>query len=286
MTNETTVVSTEGAPAPVENAAPAPADEGKALDPVKSDTPADAADAAQPEGEKKRNKVPASQRINELTRDKYELKSQNQELQKRLEALEARTQPQEPVKPRLADFDSDTAYEAAYEQYQQKKAEHDTAKRTTQETEKQRSDRIQEEAVKNFRNFEQKSKEQENLFEGYWDKLKDPVFSTVINQYDPEIVSLIHSSENGPALAFHLATNLDEAERIAELSPAKAARELALLESRLELPKPKTVSNAPDPIKPVQAKSTKEVDIYDPNISDEEFKAAYRKRRAAKRGRV
>jgi hypothetical protein len=101
---------------------------------------------------------------------------------------------------------------------------------------------------------------------------------------DPDLRHLIQTSDKNIALAYHLGTNLDVAERIASLSPVLAAREIALLESRLETPKPKTVSNAPPPVKPVNGGSVKEKDISDPNLSDAEFNEMRRKQRAA-RGR-
>lgn len=67
----------------------------------------------------------------------------------------------------------------------------------------------------------------------------------------PAMAEAILESEKGPALAYHLATNPDLAERLAGLGPVQAARELGRIESELSLPRPKRVSGAPDPVRSV-----------------------------------
>ncbi|HYE73672.1 MAG TPA: hypothetical protein VEF04_10085, partial [Blastocatellia bacterium] len=120
MSTETSVEQTASAPAPAETAAPAPADEAKELELGSTDTPADAADTGEPESEeKKRNKVTAKQRINELTGKNWELKRVLSDKDKRIQELEGKLQPQEPVKPKLADFGSDADYETAMDRYYQ-----------------------------------------------------------------------------------------------------------------------------------------------------------------------
>ena len=65
----------------------------------------------------------------------------------------------------------------------------------------------------------------------------------------------IVESDVGPEIVFHLAHNPAEAARIAALSPLSQARELGKLELQLAT-KPVKASNAPEPIKPVGARST------------------------------
>ena len=65
----------------------------------------------------------------------------------------------------------------------------------------------------------------------------------------------IVESDVGPEIVFHLAHNPAEAARIAALSPLSQARELGKLELQLST-KPVKASSAPEPIKPVGARSS------------------------------
>jgi hypothetical protein len=73
----------------------------------------------------------------------------------------------------------------------------------------------------------------------------------------PEVAEAIQSSELGGDIAYYLAKNPVEAERINSLSPIAAAREIGRIESYVEYEKtnkPKVpVSKAPVPIKPVRS---------------------------------
>lgn len=88
----------------------------------------------------------------------------------------------------------------------------------------------------------------------------------------PEITRrAILESDVGPQLLYHLAKNTEDAERIAELSPARQVAEIGKLETKLS-PVAKKVSNAPAPIKTVpQGRSA--VQGYSDNMSNEEFRA-------------
>lgn len=90
----------------------------------------------------------------------------------------------------------------------------------------------------------------------------------------PAVSEIIFTSENGPALAYELAKNRAEFERINKLPPLAAARELGKIESRLasqasKETKPQTkTTQAPKPMEPVrggQAKVAKSID--DPDLS-------------------
>jgi len=86
-----------------------------------------------------------------------------------------------------------------------------------------------------------------------------------------EMAAAIKSSDIAVELAYHLGTNLKEAERIFKLSPMMQVKELGKLEAKLESdPTPvKKPSSAPTPIKPIQpAKtSTPAYDTTDPRSS-------------------
>ena len=84
----------------------------------------------------------------------------------------------------------------------------------------------------------------------------------------------ILTSDVGPNLAYHLAKNPEEAERIAALPAARQAAEIGKLEAKLAAEPPKETkkpSKAPDPIKPVGARSTVADDMPDPKTKPAEW---------------
>ena len=90
----------------------------------------------------------------------------------------------------------------------------------------------------------------------------------------PAMQQAIVESDNGPKLAYHLATHPEDAERIARMTPIGAVRALTLIEEGLT--KPVAVSQATPPIKPVGSKSTSIKSLLDVKDYDE-----FTKRRAA-----
>jgi hypothetical protein len=67
----------------------------------------------------------------------------------------------------------------------------------------------------------------------------------------------IMESDIGPRLAYHLASNPEEAVKIAEMSPMGAIRALGRLEERLASQKTEIkTTNAPPPIKTVGTRAT------------------------------
>lgn len=70
-----------------------------------------------------------------------------------------------------------------------------------------------------------------------------------------DFLELVSEADHGARILAHLGGDLDEAERIASLSPVKMARELTKLDIKLGSQKTKPVSKAPAPITPVSGKS-------------------------------
>jgi len=246
-------------------------DESKEIESGITDTPANAAadPAETPEEKEKKKGSGVQKRINELTSEKYQYKNKAEELEKRLQELELRTQPKEPVKPKLKDFDSDESYEKALDAFYTSKSEHDLAVKRQRETEQARQIQLQNELAKSAETFLKRVAVEKTNFEGFDEAMANPAFITITKQFTPEIVSLIQSSEKSTALAYELATNLDEAEIIANMSPIQAAHRIAKLESRLEKIKPKTISNAPDPVKNVVSGAFSDKDLS--KMSTEDF---------------
>lgn len=99
------------------------------------------------------------------------------------------------------------------------------------------------------------------------------------------VTQAITESDIGPKLAYELAKNRPELERIAKLSPVAAIREIGKLEAKLTTPEPApkpkpAVSKAPDPPKPVGARS--EV-LKKPLAQVDDFSEYEKRRRAGER---
>lgn len=93
-------------------------------------------------------------------------------------------------------------------------------------------------------------------------------------------LELVATSDAGAKLLHHLASDLDEAARIAALPPVQMARELTKLDLKLAQPRTKAVSKAPAPITAI---SSGKADSKDPaTMSDAEF-AAWRRKQISQR---
>jgi hypothetical protein len=105
-----------------------------------------------------------------------------------------------------------------------------------------------------------------------------PDFHDVVASSDVPMTRImqqaIMESDNGPKLAYHLATNPADAERIAGMTPIGAVRALTLIEEGFK--KPVAVSKATPPITPVGSKATSIKSLLDVKDYDE-----FSKRRAA-----
>jgi len=73
-------------------------------------------------------------------------------------------------------------------------------------------------------------------------------FSSPIHRAD--IAALIKASDAPADLAYHLGMNPAIAAQIDQMHPIEAARALGQIEARLQAPKPRTTSSAPEPINP------------------------------------
>ena len=113
----------------------------------------------------------------------------------------------------------------------------------------------------------------------------DEVMQDFVEDYGdvnvPEIVQVAMESNVGPQLAYYLAKNTEEVERIAKLPSHRRLLELGKLEDKLSQPKTqkpvaepvKKVSAAPPPVKPVRGtgKVESSTDLADPNLSYSEW---------------
>nr|DAP51287.1 MAG TPA: scaffold Bacteriophage, scaffolding protein [Caudoviricetes sp.] len=98
---------------------------------------------------------------------------------------------------------------------------------------------------------------------------------------EAHVLEAILDSEQGPQLAYHLAKHPDVAQRLNDMAPVQAAREIGRLEAQLvqpktETPPPKRTTNAPPPINPVRGSNGQFTKSPD-QMTDAEWYASQRK---------
>lgn len=245
MTNTTEQVVDQPAPDAI---APEQTDQVEQVQ-ADSSTAADDADdssAPKPKGVQKR--------IDELTRLRYDAERDRDYWRQ----LAIQQQPQakpEPAKvetpkpaPKLEDFNYDeAAYQAALFQHVK-----DEAARVARDELQQERSREKEQAKK--QTFKQRETDFAKANPDYFTITRDPSLP-----FTRDLVELAAESEHGPEVLHYLAKNREIADRIAELSPVAAAREIGRIEAKLEKPQapapaPKpAVSKAPPPPPRIEA---------------------------------
>lgn len=152
--------------------------------------------------------------------------------------------------PKFADFDSADDWAAAHAAFVEERADARAQQAAQTRFDNERSNAAAE-ATRTA--FEAREAEFEKTVQGY----KEAVSNPSLRRYaTPTIGEVIQTSDNGPALSFHLAMNPDKLARIARLTPAQQAASLGRLEAELiskpapKIPK-KASTNAPAPPTPV-----------------------------------
>ena len=246
---------------------------------IKQDVPVEETAEVKPEV-KAEEPIPkgVQKRIDRAVRQKYEAEARAKMLEERVAAMESRQQ--QPVhrqqnddsEPTIDKFDN-------FDQYVAAKAEW-IASRTINKTltEREAQQKAAYEAAERTKTADS------------WNKriaaatAEMPDFEEVLASSEVPMTNsmqqAIMESEVGPKLAYYLATNQDEAEKIAGMSPIGAIRALGRIEERLATVKPVVqTTNTPPPIKPVGSRATV---AKDPGkMSDAEYEKWRRSGRAA-----
>ena len=238
-----------------------------AVEPVATETPATEVTTETPAVETPEVKAPTAEELQKkfdrdaaMQRRRYE-KDLQAEREQRIR-LEERLAQQTPAKkedgaPTIEQFDN-------FDDYVTAKAEYIAAKKI-ESTLSEHGKRQQEEIAQAA---------QKQTVEG-WNKrvaaADIPDFQDVIQNSDVPMTQVmqqaIMESESGPKLAYHLATNPEDAERIARMTPIGAVRALTLIEEGFK--KPVAVSKATPPITPVGSKATSIKSLLDVKDFDE-----------------
>lgn len=178
-------------------------------------------------------------------------------------------------KPQAGDFDTHAAYVEALTDWkfaEAKKADKAEAEKNKVVTERQQ-------LVNTY-------KDKENAFVEKTKDYREVLADADDVQLPMHLSEAILQADNGPQLAYELAKNRTELERISKLPPLAAVRELGKFEAKLtslgstETKEQKT-TKAPKPLDPVGGKGAKvEKDLSDPNISQKEYERIRAKQRA------
>lgn len=183
------------------------------------------------------------ERVNQLTREKWDERRKRESLEKRLQELEAKNQPSlEEVEAPDADLAIDDPKKFAeqqkrYSEYLTKKAEHEYQDKQRQEQSKAQQQQELDEKISNY------TKRAQKLGIGMDDLKKASDQIGQVGVHD-DVVSFILDDDDGPAITAHLGSNLEDLLAVAEASPLKAVAHIERMRAKIAR-KPK--SSPPKP---------------------------------------
>ena len=195
-------------------------------------------------------------------------------------ALKGRPAEQPPAKP--ADGEPKREAFDTYETYLEARAEWKAEKKVEERFHKQREEesrtRTEAETRKASGEFRAKAEKFAAQVEDFHEVMSESEAPMTKAMAD----AIVSADEAGPGIAYHLAKNPQEAERIAGLSEASQAREIWKLEQKLgSAPSPKQPSKAPPPIDTVKGRTTV-ADDGEPDPKDTTKWVAWRNKQVAK----
>ena len=182
-----------------------------------------------PEGVKKR--------IDKVTRQKYEAIAESNRLKAEIEQLRAQIAPKQEA-PDISQFDTLDDYVEAVAEYK--------FNQKAQATQSQHAQQTQAQAV--AQDWVAKVDKVRSVAPDF-----DAVFNNVASiEFAPMALEAVAQHPKGAEIAYMLGKDVSEAYRIAALPPSQQLMAIGEIAARTNVPKPKTVSSAPAPIKPVQ----------------------------------
>ena len=198
------------------------------------------ADAAAPEDEAAKEEKSKSQMRRERRKAQFDNAiAAEKEAKARLDRIKAAAQGEKPDRDQFEDPDEFTAALAAYQSVSAiSKREEDAAQADVETAAKEAA------AIRN-----EDWADQVNDAKSRHEDFEAVAFSAPISD---EVANIIPTVENGADVAYHLGSNPAEAQRISALPATQAAIEIGRISASLSVPPPKTKTNAPPPINPVQ----------------------------------
>ena len=190
-------------------------------------------DSSLPNGVKKR--------IDKVTRQKYEAVAEANRYKAELEQLRAQIAPKQEA-PDISEFDTLDDYVEAVAEYK--------LNQKTQTAQSQQAQQTQAQAV--AQDWVAKVEKVRSVAPDF-----DAAFNNVASiEFAPMALEAVAQHPKGAEIAYMLGKDIGEAYRIAALPPSLQLMAIGELAARTNVPKPKTVSTAPTPVKPVQGGSS------------------------------
>ena len=239
-------------------------------------SPESSPETAEEDGKQKQTEDKIQARIDEVTklrreeeRQRLRVEAENEELRKQIEAAT----PKQPPGMKLADFDYDEDRYSSYLTEQAANSARQEAQRAIQ-TERQLAKQA---------DFNVKESDFALDVKDYHAVTRNPTL-----KLSAEMVQVAQESDDGPKLLYYLGKHPDVSERLASMSPMAMAREIGRIEAtKLDSVNPPSISNAPDPVKPLKsAAKSQSIRTDTPegdNLSTDEWVKRERKRLANKR---
>lgn len=208
---------------------------------------------AKPETEEKPKPDPIQRRIDKLTREKYQLRGELEAMRRERESWNQQPTNQPlPTKagmPKLEDFSNFDEYIAAKAEFI---AESKLSKAFEEREQKQREREAQESHKKRLETWQERI----DAFRATASDFEEVLESAEVSLTE-SMANAIMESEMGPQLAYYLARNPEEAEKLTSLSPSALNRAIGRIESKIENEQlAKKQSTAPKPVSPVGGRAT------------------------------
>lgn len=193
-------------------------------------------------------------RINKVTADKYEQQRRADELQRKLDELEAAKSQTTSSAPTLEEFDhDDDAYQSALIKHQVAEA----VKAQAAEQQKQAA--------------QAQLQETQAAFNERIVAMNKPDFADVANAVPvlPNgVADALVQSENGPELIYHLGTHLDLADKLSSMTPQAAMMELGRISANMNTKPEIKQSAAPEPIEPITSGGSLSKDLGEMSMEE------------------
>lgn len=242
--------------------------------------------------EKKKPQAGFQKRIDKLTRQRAEARKEA-EYWRRAALDKSGVKPTEDsvqdVKPRSAEGKPKQDDFETHEEWVEAVAEWKAETKLKEREEKSREAQVKTELQSKLSSFQQKcqalAKDLPDFVEAM-EEVEDIVPSITVQD-------VLFSSENGAQIAYELAKDRKEFERINSLSPIRAAMELGRIDARIESSKESketktkpTTTRAPKPITPINGKSAESAprSIFDKTLTQAQYEALRREQREKRAG--
>jgi hypothetical protein len=203
-------------------------------------------------------------RLDELTANWRQEQRRAQELQAMVDRLlpqkeQAKPEPQvQPLKePKLEEFQT-------YEEWVRASAKYEAAQEVRQLLAEQGKAEVEKQKQSRHEAFIAKAESFATTTPDFEEVAFNPRLAIT-----ETMATVLDQSDQGPQILYHLGKHPEEAMRIAGLSDYQVGLEIGRLEARVTLPQPKTVTQAPPPIRPLSGGSGSAIVDPDKMTSDE-----------------